>query len=483
MGLAGVFLLVLACLASPTAAFVSSGRLIESPAPAASAMVVKVGVFVRKIYDFDPTTDSFQCTFDLWLTWTTPPARGDGNDTTTPILPTKTIQLSNAIDISGSVLSPAMDSPLTTDNQTFSMLYHAQSRIGKVFNMVGFPVDQHSMDLVIEDMSTPSVDIAYIPDDSQSGFDSRFSIPGWTVQGMKSKAAVHDYGTSFGVFPNGTTFPAVVFSVVIDRAGFLVAWQLVPLIFLLCLSWLALAINPERADSRLALCTTALLTAVFLQQAALSLFNRTYLVLLDNIYIMAYVMFIVNFVIVLMDETHFAAGEAAEAAKEDGAEGNKKEEEERRLLYQQEQQANHANDDDHDGVLYPLLPTDSSHTVGSTDSSTSVEIMIPSKNLDDEDEESPAMLDSRAIASDAAVPTSSAPTHIPYFPPLDTEKAQRLRPKDLFDLSGDCGKDEVVRRIRIRDLLLLGIEVIVTIIVITVLCLKAPGANSIVEQS
>lgn len=52
LGLVGPFfvLLLLYLLATPAAAFVSSGRLIQSQQPASTAMVVKVGVYVRKIY-------------------------------------------------------------------------------------------------------------------------------------------------------------------------------------------------------------------------------------------------------------------------------------------------------------------------------------------------------------------------------------------------------------------------------------------------
>jgi hypothetical protein len=464
VGQAALGLFILSILApaliSPVAGFVSSGRLIQSPSPAPGALVVRVGLYMRKIYDFDPTTDTFQATFDLWLSWTAP----NGSDSA--IEPEKSIQLANAINIADSVLSPAMDKPVTTDNVSFAFLYRTQSRIGKNFDMVGFPVDRHSMDVIIEDMLHPSTDIAYIPDDSQSGFDKGFTIPGWIIEGMKAQAAVHDYVSNFGVFPNGNTFPAVVFSVEIDRGAFLVTWQLLPLMFLLCLSWLALAINAERADSRLALCTTGLLTAIFLQQAALSLFNRSYLVLLDNIYIMAYVIFVVNLLMVLVDETHFTAGEAA---KEEP-----KMEEEESLLMTQTQQA-HVSDRQPTGGVYPLVATESSsNTVASSaNGGASFEITMPDKSTHDQE-----------VDVHATSPTVPAPPpHIPYFPPFLSPKGKRLGLKELFYISSTVEKGEVVRRIRIRDLILLITEVIVTIIVVAVLCAQSPDANSVVDQS
>ena len=472
LGVLGLFFLTI--LASPVAGTVSTGRLIESPAPGPGAMIVRVGLYVRKIYDFDPTTDSFQCTFDLWLSWTVP----DGNDTA--IDPTKSMRFSNAIDIGGSVLSPAVDEPVTADNQSFSMLYHANSRLGKNFDMVGFPVDQHSMDIVIEDTVHRSTVIAYVPDDSQSGFDAEFRIPGWTVEKLTTKAAVHDYGSSLGIFPTGSTFPAAVFSVTINRGSFLVAWQLLPLMFLLALSWLALAINPERADSRLALCATALLTAVFLQQAALSLFNRTYLVLLDNIYIMAYVIFIVNFGIVLVDEYHFSAGEAAEAAdREDEAEAEQEmqsmQDEAQRLIVNLEPPVQNMAPID---GLHPIIPMDSINTAyrsGDLRAYAGRSTDFRSGDLS---------TFQMAIQRTGSKALNAEPVHVPYFPPLDHPEGHGLKLGELFDLSGTCGTTEVVRRIRIRDLILLCLEVAGTIITVAVLCATAPpGTNSMAEPS
>lgn len=415
--------------------------------------------------------------------------------------------MSNAIDISTSVLSPVSDSPITSDNKTFSMLFHAQARIARTFDLSGFPLDEHSLDIVLEDLVNPSSVIAYVPDEEQSGFDADFNIPGWIIGGMKSRAAVHDYGSGLGVFPKGTTFPAVVFSISVDRGTFLLTWQLTPLIFLLILSWLALLVNPDKIDSRIALCTTALLTAVFLQQAALPLFNRTYLALLDNIYIMAYVLFVVNFFVVLLDELQFAAAEAAEDAGDNhgrGDEESKGPEEEMRLISRHPDDEHEVAVDAKDGVF---KSADSSNvtitgsSTGSSSSSNAFEMSMKTVQHDVENGVAPvaaATLPSEdGPATAAAAPRHNHPhsdrshaahgghgeqqaQHVPFFLSLDSLKSHRFSLTELF--KSTTSVPEMARRIKLRDLLLMCLEVVATIVVVTVLCVTAPDANSVVGQ-
>lgn len=58
-------------------------------------------------------------------------------------------------------------------------------------------------------------------------------------------------------------------------------------------SWGALLLDPKRVDSRILLTITALLTTVFLQQSySEALPAVSYLVLLDKIYVLAYILII-----------------------------------------------------------------------------------------------------------------------------------------------------------------------------------------------
>lgn len=69
-------------------------------------------------------------------------------------------------------------------------------------------------------------------------------------------------------------------------------WKLLlPLIIVVATSWGSLLLNPQHIDSRIALPVTGLLTAVFLQESYSSnLPDVGYLVLLDKIYVMAYIL-------------------------------------------------------------------------------------------------------------------------------------------------------------------------------------------------
>ncbi|KAI9024880.1 hypothetical protein DFJ74DRAFT_719410 [Hyaloraphidium curvatum] len=460
-------------LACPAAAFVSSGRLVRRPAgqaPPASALVVTVGIYVRKVYDFDPTTDTWQCTFDLWMSWRDPNgAAANFSDPATPN-PTATLYLSNAIDIGSTVLAKAFDAPLTSDNVTFAMLFRANSRFGRAFDLQAFPVDKHSLAIVVEDSTNPADAVWYLPDVAESGFDRDFSIPGWVAGDLSAAAAVRDYGSGLGVFPRGTLFPAAVFAVNISRGNFLLAWQILPLVFVLCLSWLSLIVSPDRADSRIALGTTALLTAVFLQQAALSLFNRTYLVVLDQIYVMAYIFFTLNLAVILLDEFQYSAAEMGW------------------------------------GINYPPKPPGTAD--GDADEKTALADGISESGAQPPDGDHVLLVPPHSPEPpDSAVPPSGTatgdpqpppePPHRPWFPlspptPAPSSNGGLPPPKKrgrkcaawFAALVMPPGKDktEALRGMWNRDAGLALLEIVATIVTTSIVCATAPGMRGAADE-
>ncbi len=86
------------------------------------------------------------------------------------------------------------------------------------------------------------------------------------------------------------------YSLKIARPVSFFLWKLLlPLVIVTATSWESLLLNPQHIDSRIGLPVTGLLTAVFLQESYSSnLPDVGYLVLLDKIYAMAYILIFIS---------------------------------------------------------------------------------------------------------------------------------------------------------------------------------------------
>jgi len=84
------------------------------------------------------------------------------------------------------------------------------------------------------------------------------------------------------------------FSLNISRPESYFFWKLLlPLVIVLCGAWVALLLNPALTETRAAMPASALLTTVFLQQSYAEALPETGgLVLIDKIYVIAYVLIV-----------------------------------------------------------------------------------------------------------------------------------------------------------------------------------------------
>ena len=141
--------------------------------------------------------------------------------------------------------------------------------------------------------------LVYLPDQQQSGYAESLAVPGWQIRGFDLQSLIHDYKTNFGEplpASGKATYSALRYQLTTERPVSYFAWKLLlPLVIVLISGWGAFLLSPKYTDSRLALPVTALLTTVFLQQSyADSIPDVGYLVLLDKIYALAYVLIILS---------------------------------------------------------------------------------------------------------------------------------------------------------------------------------------------
>jgi cell division protein FtsL len=190
-----------------------------------------------------------------------------------------------------------------------------QDRFNEPLDLEDYPLDTQRLSINVENTLQPRTDMAYQPDMDQSNFDSLLKRPGWIVESLTSETLIHEYNSDFGI--TGATversFSTVHFIMQIRRSPNLFAWKLLlPLVLVLISNWLALLLHPSFVEIRTGMCATALLTTVFLQLSSIdgSLVNG--LVLIDQLYVLAYVLVVMTFSLVVRDNNRIRQFTASE---------------------------------------------------------------------------------------------------------------------------------------------------------------------------
>ncbi|KAI9023950.1 hypothetical protein DFJ74DRAFT_666672 [Hyaloraphidium curvatum] len=275
----------------------ATGDFVPLPAVPNNTATVTIGVQVLNIYDLDVASSDVDMTVYMWALWS-------GNLTD----PTRTLEFVNAID-GGATVNRLSDEPAVYPGGVQYQELKVQGTFYQAFNLRSFPMDRQKLQLVIEDPELPASELIFLPDTKNSGHDRSIVVPGWSVLSMTIEPYLHDYGTNFGDPGSNSSerFSAILVTVTIARAQSNFAWKLVPLIFVLIVAWSSLFVHPKIVELRIGLCATALITCVFLQQTSIDPAIVSGLVLMDELYITAYVLVTFTFLQVLWDNAVFHA--------------------------------------------------------------------------------------------------------------------------------------------------------------------------------
>lgn len=260
--------------------------------PLAAATRVTVGVYGLNAYDLDAAANTFYFNGYLWLIWT-----GDRD-------PSRTLEITNVVNQADFVIESTVDEPDTLASGAKIIWFKISGRFFQPFDLRDYPLDKQQLTLMIEDSTFPQEKVVFEPDTMSSGLDSRFQVPGWSVAGLTAERLTHDYGSSFGADEASESLYSVLqVSVHLSRGRNLFLWKLLlPLLLVLGTNWLALVLHPRLVEVRTAMPATALLTMVFLQQSALDgLPPVSALVLMDRIYLVAYIIIVATFARMVWD--------------------------------------------------------------------------------------------------------------------------------------------------------------------------------------
>lgn len=247
---------------------------------------VETGIFAMNLYNLDTSSNTYYLDFYIWFKW-----KGD-------IDPTTNLEYANGVDDWGVVSTPAYEKPEKLPDGRLYQALRVEGRFVQPFALSRYPLDQQQLKVLIENSLYTTDQLVYVADEEQSGYSDSLTIPGWKIQGFSLSNLIRAYTTNFGDARLGKTtqYSSVQYALSVSRPVSFFIWKLLlPLLIVVAASWGALLLHPQHVDSRIILPVTALLTTVFLQQSYSSaLPDVGYLVLLDKIYAIAYVLIIVS---------------------------------------------------------------------------------------------------------------------------------------------------------------------------------------------
>lgn len=168
---------------------------------------VYVGIYLDGIENFSIKESFWSPTFYIWFRW-----QGDKS-----LNPGKNFRL-----VDGKIEKKELqDSYFGVDGTNYEV-YKVVARVTKFFNTTRVPLDDHMLNIYIEDSASDVKKMRYIPDPT-AGLSSRVKVPGYNITGFSTVVKPHTYKTTYGDprVQDGkrTTFSEYNYAVTVKRNG------------------------------------------------------------------------------------------------------------------------------------------------------------------------------------------------------------------------------------------------------------------------
>lgn len=240
----------------------------------------QVGFYLMNLYGLNMDEHSFYADFYVWFKW-----RGELDPTN--------IEFVNSIE-KWSMDNAAFDgdsTPVVLKDGTKYKIFRKEGRFFHAFSLNRFPLDQHTLDIQIENPEHPANMLVYVPDTNAALIRNTLNLVGWENRDCQLASQIHDYHSNFGnPEENAQQYSNLSFNITLARPfSYFLLKMLLPLLVVMLVGIGALLLHPEHIDTRSSLPIGALLTAVFLQQSYSDALPDTgYMVLMDKIYLLSY---------------------------------------------------------------------------------------------------------------------------------------------------------------------------------------------------
>ncbi|MFM1797849.1 MAG: hypothetical protein RLZZ117_127 [Cyanobacteriota bacterium] len=269
-------------------------------------MTVKMGLYAMNNYNIDLQVPSFEGSGYWWMKW---------DDKLQTYLKENNLKIwrvmapINLLDIpqsSESVFVPTGKSePIRMNDGSWYITgsYSGTFFVDRIdfrrhpFTMLSLPIMIEADDIVLSNNR-----LRLIPDVKGSGIGQFVHHnTGWVNRGWSLTTYRHHYDTDFGFGEGASDYSQLVFAVKYASSTWSAFWKvLVPLVIVVAMIAGATKLDTTHYDVRLTLPVTVLLTLVFMQQSHdTGLPRLPYLTFLDEVYVVAYILTLISFIMML----------------------------------------------------------------------------------------------------------------------------------------------------------------------------------------
>lgn len=256
-------------------------------APEPGPEQVIVGAYINDIQQIDFKTNNYVVDLYVWFRWKSP-----GID------PSKTMEFMNRFASDNNLREALTEEPDKIVGGGYYSILRYQGLFSTKFQLATFPFDTQVLTVVMEDTLAGAADQIYVPDGKTPVIvDPVITLPGFTVGTPTMTIGTNTYPTNFGdpAVPNAEPYSRITLSIPVTRP--VVAMSIktfVPVILIVACALLVYFVRPAYVEGRIGLGITALLTLVAIQLTSTSsLPDVDYLMMLDKIFLLAYLFIIV----------------------------------------------------------------------------------------------------------------------------------------------------------------------------------------------
>jgi hypothetical protein len=278
-------------------------------APTPKPEQVVVGAYINDIQELDFKTNNYVVDLYVWFRWKSP-----------DIDPSKSMEFMNRYASDDNRRDQLIDTPeAMPDGSRYSIIRY-QGLFSTKFPLEAYPFDTQILKVIMEDTLAGAGDQVYVPDGKTPVvIDPVITLPGFTVGKPTMRIVTNTYPTNFGdpTVPQAEPYSRIIISVPVTRP--VVAMSLktfVPIVLIVVCASLVFFVRPRYVEGRIGLGITALLTLVALQlTATASLPDVDYLMMLDKVFLLAYLFIIIALARVVVTSWRSADPDAEAAIK------------------------------------------------------------------------------------------------------------------------------------------------------------------------
>lgn len=182
--------------------FTASAAGVET---ASSPQQVDAGAYILRLMNVSPKDGSFEVDMWIWFRW-------QGGD----IDPVNTFELANGIISNREVLPTTLDGAMNYSSA------RVQATIYQDFDVHRFPMDNHVLQIAIEDSVSIDADMQFRPDTGTS-LDPAVSVAGWGVKLLPPTVTPNRYDTDYGMHASGdaaSSYSRLVIPVELTRTSY-----------------------------------------------------------------------------------------------------------------------------------------------------------------------------------------------------------------------------------------------------------------------